>query len=154
MLKRVLIANRGEIACRIMRTLKGLGIAAWPSTITRTAPPPTCRWPTRPCSSRRTCPTAAYLDQAQLIEAALRTGADGVHPGYGFLSENAAFAERVTQAGPDLHRPEAKTIRLMGDKIRSRAFAAEHGRAGGAERDRGRCRALCRARTARSASRC
>ena len=82
-------------------------------------------------------PTAAYLDQAQIIEAARRSGADGVHPGYGFLSENAAFAERVDAGGTDVHRARRADHPPMGDKIRSRAFAAEHGVPVRPERDRG-----------------
>jgi acetyl/propionyl-CoA carboxylase alpha subunit len=127
MLKRVLIANRGEIACRIMRTLRGLGIGSVAVYHHEDRAAPYVQMADQAVQLEADVPTAAYLDQAQLIEAALRTGADGVHPGYGFLSENAAFAERVAQAGLTFIGPEAKTIRLMGDKIRSRAFAAEHG---------------------------
>jgi acetyl/propionyl-CoA carboxylase alpha subunit len=127
MFKRVLIANRGEIACRIMRTLRGLGIGSVAVYHHEDRAAPYVQMADQAVLLEADVPTAAYLDQAQLIQAALRAGADGVHPGYGFLSENAAFAERVTQAGLTFIGPEAPTIRLMGDKIRSRAFAAEHG---------------------------
>ena len=127
MFKRVLIANRGEIACRIMRTLKGLGIASVAVYHHEDRGAPFVQMADQAVRLEADVPTAAYLDQVQLIEVARRAGADGVHPGYGFLSENAAFAERVTQAGFTFIGPEAQTIRLMGDKIRSRAFAAEHG---------------------------
>jgi 3-methylcrotonyl-CoA carboxylase alpha subunit len=127
MLKRVLIANRGEIACRIIRTLKALGIGSVAVYHHEDRAAPYVQMADEAVMLEADVPTAAYLDQAQLIAVAVRTGADSVHPGYGFLSENAAFAERVTQAGLTFIGPQAQTIRLMGDKIRSRAFAAEHG---------------------------
>ncbi len=127
MFQRVLIANRGEIACRIMRTLKGLGIGSVAVYHHEDRAAPYVQMADQAVMLEADVPTAAYLDQGQLIEVARGTGADAVHPGYGFLSENADFAERVTQAGLIFVGPEAQTIRLMGDKIRSRAFAAEHG---------------------------
>ncbi len=72
-------------------------------------------------------PVAAHLDAQQIIEAARRTGADAIHPGYGFLSENAAFAEAVAEAGLTFIGPDAETIKLMGDKISARNFAEAHG---------------------------
>jgi propionyl-CoA carboxylase alpha chain/3-methylcrotonyl-CoA carboxylase alpha subunit/acetyl-CoA/propionyl-CoA carboxylase biotin carboxyl carrier protein len=127
MLARVLIANRGEIACRIMRTLKSLGIGSVAVYHHEDRAAPYVQMADQALLLEADVPTAAYLDQAQLIAAAQRSGADGVHPGYGFLSENAGFAERVTQAGLTFIGPAAQTIRLMGDKIHARAFAAEHG---------------------------
>ena len=70
---------------------------------------------------------AAYLDGAQILAAAQKTGADAIHPGYGFLSENAAFARAVAAAGLIFVGPTADMIDLMGDKVRARAFAASHG---------------------------
>jgi acetyl/propionyl-CoA carboxylase alpha subunit len=127
MLRRVLIANRGEIACRIMRTLRAMGIQSVAVCHHEDRAAPYVQMADQAVMLDADVPTAAYLDQAQLVAVAQRTGADGVHPGYGFLSENASFAERVTQAGITFIGPQAQTIRLMGDKIRSRAFAAEHG---------------------------
>ncbi len=127
MFKRVLIANRGEIACRIIRTLKSLGIASVAVYHHEDRSAPHVGMADQAVLLEADVPTAAYLDQAQLVDVARRTGADAVHPGYGFLSENADFAEGVTTAGLTFIGPEAHTIRLMGDKIRSRAFAAEHG---------------------------
>lgn len=72
-------------------------------------------------------PAAAYLDQDEILNACRATGADAIHPGYGFLSENPAFAESVTEAGVAFIGPAAETIRLMGDKLRARAFAAQNG---------------------------
>ncbi len=127
MLRRVLIANRGEIACRIMRTLQGLGIGSVAVYHHEDRAAPYVQMADQAVMLEADVPTAAYLDQGQLLEAARRAAADAVHPGYGFLSENAAFAEHVTEAGLTFIGPEAQTIRLMGDKIRARAFAAEHG---------------------------
>ncbi len=72
-------------------------------------------------------PSGAYLDGGQIIAAARATAAAAIHPGYGFLSENASFAEAVAAAGLVFIGPHAEVIRLMGDKIRSRDFAAAHG---------------------------
>ena len=72
-------------------------------------------------------PVAAYLDIAQIVEAAQRIGADAVHPGYGFLSENAAFVAALEKAGVTFVGPTSEVIDLMGDKIRARAFVEERG---------------------------
>ncbi len=117
MLKKVLIANRGEIALRILRACRELGIktVAIHSTAdrdlkhVRLADEAVCIGP--PSSSD------SYLNIPAIISAAEVTGADAIHPGYGFLSENADFAERVESSGFTFIGPKAETIRLMGDKI-------------------------------------
>ncbi len=117
MLKKVLIANRGEIALRILRGCRELGIktVAVHSTAdrdlkhVRLADESVCIGPPRS--------TDSYLNVPALISAAEVTGADAIHPGYGFLSENADFAERVESSGFVFIGPRAETIRLMGDKI-------------------------------------
>lgn len=117
MIKKLLIANRGEIALRILRACRELGIKtiAIHSTAdrdlkhVRLADESVCIGP--PSS------TDSYLNIPAIISAAEVTGADAIHPGYGFLSENADFAERVESSGFIFVGPKAETIRLMGDKI-------------------------------------
>ena len=127
MLKKVLIANRGEIACRILRTLRAHGISSVSVYHHEDRSAPHVELADEAVLLEADIPTAAYLDQAQLIEAARRAGADSIHPGYGFLSENASFAERVAGADLTFIGPEASVIRLMGDKIHARKFAVEQG---------------------------
>ena len=113
----VLIANRGEIAVRIQRACRTLGLR----TVAAYAEPDRDAPHVRhadialcigPAASRR-----SYLDPAAILLAAEVTGADAIHPGYGFLSENADFAHKVEAAGRVLIGPRAETIALMGDKI-------------------------------------
>ncbi|MBI4697293.1 MAG: ATP-grasp domain-containing protein [Gammaproteobacteria bacterium] len=127
MLKKILIANRGEIACRIMRTAQrlGIGTVAVHHFADRAAPHVALADEARELHAE--VPTAAYLDAEQLIAAAQATGAEGIHPGYGFLSENAGFAAKVEAAGLVFIGPQPGVIELMGDKIRSREFAQAHG---------------------------
>jgi acetyl-CoA carboxylase biotin carboxylase subunit len=117
MLKKVLIANRGEIALRVLRACKEMGIktVAVHSTAdrdlmhVRLSDESVCIGP--PSS------TDSYLNVPALISAIELTNADAVHPGYGFLSENAEFAEQVEQCGFVFIGPTAETIRHMGDKV-------------------------------------
>jgi len=117
MLQKVLIANRGEIALRILRACRELGIptVAVHSSIdsdlkhVRLADEAVCIGP--PASSQ------SYLHAPAILSAAEVTNADGIHPGYGFLAENAEFAEQVEQSGFTFIGPRAETIRLMGDKV-------------------------------------
>ena len=117
MLEKVLIANRGEIALRVLRACKELGIktVAVHSTAdrdlkhVRLADEAVCIGP--PPSAQ------SYLDVPSIISAAELTNADAIHPGYGFLSENADFAEQVEKSGFMFIGPTADTIRLMGDKV-------------------------------------
>ena len=117
MLDKVVIANRGEIALRIMRACRELGVktVAVHSTIdrdlkhVRLADETVCIGP--PASKE------SYLNMPAIISAAEVTDAVAIHPGYGFLSENADFAERVEQSGFIFIGPKPETIRLMGDKV-------------------------------------
>ena len=117
MLEKVVIANRGEIALRILRACKELGIktVAVHSTADRElkhvllADQTVCIGPAQSAKS--------YLNIPAIIAAAEVTGADAIHPGYGFLSENADFAEQVESSGFIFIGPTADVIRLMGDKV-------------------------------------
>ncbi|MGV3553426.1 acetyl-CoA carboxylase biotin carboxylase subunit [Rhizobium sp.] len=125
--RKILIANRGEIAVRVMRTLDALGIAsvAVYHQVERRAKH--VRMAGEAIELKGASPVAAHLDGAQIVAAALACGADAIHPGYGFLSENAAFAKAIADAGITFIGPDAETISLMGDKISARNFAEAHG---------------------------
>ena len=125
--QKVLIANRGEIACRIQRTLRTLGIGAVAIHHAVDARAPNVRMAEEAVEVFGDTPVAAHLDGGQIIAAALKTGAEAIHPGYGFLSENARFAAAVRAAGLTFIGPDAETIQLMGDKISARDFARAHG---------------------------
>jgi acetyl/propionyl-CoA carboxylase alpha subunit len=123
----ILVANRGEIACRIIRTGKRLGrrmIAVYHHE-DRLAPH--VAMADQAIELAGAVPTSAYLDAGQVIKAARSAGAVAIHPGYGFLSENESFAEAVTAAGLVFIGPDAQSMRLMGDKLRSREFARAQG---------------------------
>ncbi|MFI7698624.1 acetyl/propionyl/methylcrotonyl-CoA carboxylase subunit alpha [Nonomuraea sp. NPDC049480] len=129
---RVLIANRGEIAVRIARTLRTLGIT---SVAVHTASDAGAKH-VREADIALQVPT--YLDIEAIVEAARDSGARAVHPGYGFLAENAAFARRCAAAGLVFVGPPAGAIEAMGDKIRAKATVSAAGVPvvpGGAEPD-------------------
>jgi acetyl/propionyl-CoA carboxylase alpha subunit len=127
MFTRVLIANRGEIACRIAATLREMGIR--PIAIFSDAD--RLARHTRACDEAyRVGPAearASYLDIAAILAAAVESGAEAVHPGFGFLAENAAFAQAVEDAGLAFIGPTAEQVRAMGDKRAARALAAKAG---------------------------
>jgi acetyl/propionyl-CoA carboxylase alpha subunit len=125
--KKILIANRGEIACRIVRTSSALGIASVAIHHRLEARAKHVRVADQAVEISGETPVAAHLDGRQIIEAARAIGADAIHPGYGFLSENAGFAKAVANAGIAFIGPDAATIALMGDKISARDFATAHG---------------------------
>ncbi len=124
---KVLVANRGEIACRIIDTLHRVGLdsVAICHPLDHRARHAAMAGATHILAGET--PVAAHLDIGQIVEAARRSGADAVHPGYGFLSENATFARAVQDAGLIFIGPDPDSIRLMGDKIQSRDFAQAHG---------------------------
>src|SRR5689334_6097792 len=120
MFKRILIANRGEIAVRVIRACRELGVEAVAvfsdadraslhvreaDFAVRVGPPPAAE---------------SYLNTEHIIEAAARTGAQAIHPGYGFFSENADFAREVQAAGLVFIGPPASAIQRMGDKVEAR----------------------------------
>ncbi|MGO4717474.1 biotin carboxylase N-terminal domain-containing protein, partial [Bradyrhizobium sp. 2TAF24] len=125
MFKKILIANRGEIACRVIKTARRMGIAtvAVYSEADRNAvhvemadeailigPPPAAE---------------SYLLIDRIVEACRRTGAEAVHPGYGFLSEREAFPRALAEAGVTFIGPNPGAIAAMGDKIESKKAAAK-----------------------------
>ncbi len=127
MFKKILIANRGEIACRVIKTARRMGIAtvavyseadrdalhvAMADEAVAIGPPPAAQ---------------SYLDIARIVDACKATGAEAVHPGYGFLSERAAFATALAEAGVVFIGPNAGAIEAMGDKITSKKLAAKAG---------------------------
>jgi propionyl-CoA carboxylase alpha chain/3-methylcrotonyl-CoA carboxylase alpha subunit/acetyl-CoA/propionyl-CoA carboxylase biotin carboxyl carrier protein len=125
--QKVLIANRREIALRILRTLKGMGLATVVAHHAVDADSPAVLEADESVELHGLTPVAAYLDIAQLVEACRRSGAQALHPGYGFLSENAAFARALDAAGIVFIGPRPDSIELMGDKVRARSFVAQRG---------------------------
>lgn len=126
-INKILIANRGEIACRIIRTCREIGISTvavysdadrWASHVLMAdesihiGPPPS---------------SESYLIIEKILQAAKETNADAIHPGYGFLSENASFAEACLQAGIVFIGPPSDAIRIMGDKTAARELMAKSG---------------------------
>jgi propionyl-CoA carboxylase alpha chain/3-methylcrotonyl-CoA carboxylase alpha subunit/acetyl-CoA/propionyl-CoA carboxylase biotin carboxyl carrier protein len=123
----VFIANRGEIALRIARTLRQLGLRSVLGCHPIDLESPAARAVDRAVVLTGDDPIAAYLDSEQLIARAAEAGADALHPGYGFLAENADFAAAVAGAGLIFVGPSPDVIRLMGDKIAARAFVQKLG---------------------------
>ena len=116
-LKRVLIANRGEIALRIQRACSQLGIETVAVHSTADRDLLHLRYADKTVCIGKHSPHDSYLNIPAIISAASQTGVDAIHPGYGFLSENADFAEQVERCGFTFIGPNADVIRLMGDKV-------------------------------------
>ncbi|WP_141104354.1 biotin carboxylase N-terminal domain-containing protein, partial [Noviherbaspirillum denitrificans] len=125
-ISRLLIANRGEIAIRIARAASELGI----HTVAIHSEDDAASLHVRRADGRRALKghgAAAYLDIEQIIATASEAGCDAIHPGYGFLSENAAFARRCAEAGIVFVGPQPEVLDLFGDKVRARELAAQYG---------------------------
>ncbi|TMR04939.1 acetyl-/propionyl-CoA carboxylase subunit alpha [Actinomadura soli] len=124
---KVLIANRGEIAVRIARACKDAGIASAAVYADPDRGAPHVHAADEAYALGGDTPAASYLDGAKVIEAASRVGADAVHPGYGFLSENAGFAQAVLDAGLTWIGPPPQAISALGDKVSARRIAERAG---------------------------
>ncbi len=124
---KILIANRGEIAVRIIRTLREMGIrsVAVYSEVDRAAAH--VRMADEAALIGPAASSESYLNIDRILEAARRHGAEAIHPGYGFLSENAAFAQACADAGVAFIGPSAESIRLMGSKTEARRVAKSGG---------------------------
>ena len=127
MFSKILIANRGEIACRVIRTARQMGIA----TVAVYSEADAAALHVREADEARLIGPAparhSYLDAARIIATAEASGAEAVHPGYGFLSENADFAEACADAGLVFIGPSPAAIRAMGSKAAAKALMAAHG---------------------------
>lgn len=126
MFKKLLIANRGEIAIRIAATASELGIG----TVAIYPEDDAASLHILRADEAVAIPgtgAAAYLDIGEVVRAAVNAGCDAIHPGYGFLSENAAFARACAEAGLTFVGPSPETLAVLGDKARARALAAEAG---------------------------
>ncbi|WP_425833433.1 acetyl/propionyl/methylcrotonyl-CoA carboxylase subunit alpha [Streptomyces fractus] len=127
MFESVLVANRGEIAVRVIRTLRALGIRSVAVYSDADADARHVREADEAVRIGPPAATESYLVAERLIEAAAATGAQAVHPGYGFLAENAAFARACEEAGLVFIGPPAEAIALMGDKIRAKETVSAAG---------------------------
>ena len=149
MFKKILIANRGEIALRILRACREMGVktvvvyseADRDAKYVKLADEAVCIGPAPSAQS--------YLNMPAIIAAAEVTDAEAIHPGYGFLSENADFAERVERSGFTFIGPTPEAIRIMGDKVVGQAGDDQVGRAVRARAPKARCPTTRRRRSRR-----
>lgn len=126
-LRRVLVANRGEIALRVIRTCRAMGIATVAVFSDADARAPHVLEADEAVRIGGSMPGESYLNVPAIIDAALRTGADAIHPGYGFLAENADFATACGNAGLVFIGPRPDAISRMGSKREARLLVAAHG---------------------------
>jgi propionyl-CoA carboxylase alpha chain len=127
MFKKILIANRGEIACRVIRTAKAMGIATVAVYSDADARAPHVRMADESVRLGPPPASESYLNAELIIDACKATGAEAVHPGYGFLSERESFARALEEAGIAFIGPPPKAIAAMGDKIESKKLAKAAG---------------------------
>ncbi|MDB9907269.1 biotin/lipoyl-binding protein [Gammaproteobacteria bacterium] len=118
----ILIANRGEIACRIMQTAQNMGIKCIAVYVDADADAPFVKM-----ADESVLLSSSYMDSDAILSAAKQTGAEAIHPGYGFLSENAAFARKVKNNNLIWIGPSAHVIKVMGDKLKAKELAEKSG---------------------------
>ena len=127
MIRKILIANRGEIACRVMRTAKQMGIKTVAVYSDADADAMHVELADEAMHIGGARAQDSYLNVDAITMAIRETGADGVHPGYGFLSENAAFAEACAEAGAVFIGPPPSAIRAMGSKSEAKRLMEDAG---------------------------
>lgn len=123
MFKKILIANRGEIACRVIKSAKKMGIATVAVYSDADKDALHVQMADEAVHVGNSAAAESYLIPEKIIAAAVETGAEAIHPGYGFLSENAGFAKALEKANIAFIGPNVKAIEVMGDKIESKKFA-------------------------------
>src|SRR6188768_3278923 len=125
-MQKILVANRGEIALRIMRTIRKMGIksVAVYSDADRNAPH--VRYADEAVYLGPAPSSQSYLNGDKIIEYCKKLGADGIHPGYGFLSENADFAQKVEDAGLNFIGPGPEAMRIMGSKLAAKECVKQY----------------------------
>lgn len=127
MFNKVLVANRGAVAARVLRSLKSLGIRTVAVYSDADQELPYLALADESYSIGESDPRSSYLNQDVLLGVLNQSGADGLHPGYGFLSENAGFAQSVNDSGSHFIGPSPRWIEAMGHKTRARDLMAAHG---------------------------
>jgi acetyl-CoA carboxylase biotin carboxylase subunit len=125
-IKKVLVANRGEIALRVMRTCQSLGISTVAIYSEADEKAPFVKFANEAVLVGPPPSNQSYLNQEKIIQEAVRLEVDAIHPGYGFLSENSSFANKVNEAGIVFIGPSSSSIELMGDKLSAKNAVAEY----------------------------
>src|SRR5690554_1785929 len=127
LIRKILVANRGEVALRVMKTARSLGIKTVAVYSSADASSAHVRSADAAVHIGDSAPAASYLNIPAIIDAARASGADAVHPGYGFLAENENFARACRDAGLTFIGPSADAIRMMGDKANAKRLMRDAG---------------------------